>query len=459
MPQLVDGVLICLLATAAQFLSPPRERNPDDSRLSPAAAREARLALAASQCATSAQIDRWLVLPEGQALDARGVLARYALDPDAPTPVREGAEPDAGWSWSEAASVPRAAACFASFRAPRDEVRMLRLEGAPLVFVNGVPASGDPEHRGYGGVPVALHAGENQLLVVGPCNDVSLELWVPRTRLVVATWDVRWKLGSDFGDLEYSVHNVSIAAARFIHVHYDAGEWHDGFKAAPLASTVVEHYANHEDAVPVRVYESGDPEPGELRIVRLDSQRLPNARAMSSAVQAASNSVAARIAKLVADDPRALYLVYGTQGSAEETDALLVRARLDQQLLAYAAADAPALVSDHDYLAEMQRVDWNARPAVFYGNADTNSAWSKQCPLLAHRGSLSMGGEVFRGDDVTGWCVYRADDGAARAVFADTGVRATRASVLLQPLTNTVSGRTRAIYRAKNAALECVASD
>jgi hypothetical protein len=455
---LVHTALITLLASPAQFPALPRGRDSDDGRLSAAAAREARLALATSQRAESAKIERWLVLPEGQALDVRGVLARYALDPDAAPPVRAGAEPDAGWSWSTGASVPRATACFATFHVPRDQVRMLRLEGAPLVFVNGVPAAGDPEHRGYGGVPVALPAGDNHLLVVGPCADTTLELWLPRSRLVVATWDVRWKLGSD-GDVEYPVFNASVIAAGYMHVHYDNGEWNDGFKAAPLGFAAVEHYANDSSAVPVRVYAGADPEPDNLRLVRRDSQRLPDARATTRASQAAGQSVSSRIANLVADDPRALYLVYGTQGSAEETDALRARARLDQQLLSYSIDDMPELVDDCEYRTALPRGDSNKRPAVLYGNADTNAAWSAQCPLVAHRGSLSIGDEVFRGDDVTGWCVYRADDGTARAVLADSGVRATRASVLLQPLTNTVSGRTRAIYRVKDAALACIASD
>ncbi|MEM7309531.1 MAG: hypothetical protein AAF682_22835 [Planctomycetota bacterium] len=130
-----------------------------------------------------------------------------------------------------------------------DEVRFLRAPGASAVFVNGEPFVGDPDRRGWLGVPVSLRTGRNTLVVAGVRGGFELELWKPVTRTVIASWAVQAPGGErrlrPLDLLHVPVFNAAIAPADGIHFHYgDAAtagelsridEWSDGGFAPPLA--------------------------------------------------------------------------------------------------------------------------------------------------------------------------------------------------------------------------------
>ena len=71
------------------------------------------------------------------------------------------------------------------------ELRMARLTGAELLFVNGIPVHGDPERRGDRGFPVELRAGRNELFALGVRGELELELWMPAQELTIGGWAIR----------------------------------------------------------------------------------------------------------------------------------------------------------------------------------------------------------------------------------------------------------------------------
>lgn len=125
--------------------------------------------------------------------------ARYLLAPDAPPPA-EGEEitGDNGgkqtWRASTAGDDGRVggdvAWAVATVDATEARVVMADLQGANRLYVNGAGFMGDLYGYGFRGVPVALKAGKNVLIVSGVRGAFRLELWKPDARIVVGAWDV-----------------------------------------------------------------------------------------------------------------------------------------------------------------------------------------------------------------------------------------------------------------------------
>jgi dienelactone hydrolase len=150
----------------------------------------------------------WLVLP---AVDGRGrrpfrpdaVFDRYLLLPDQPPPMAgtivRGELGDASWL---RASVDAQGAldvgplhdaplgwAYATVWSEAPRVMLAELRGASLLHVNGVPVPGDLYALGTPGLPVALRAGRNDLLVSGCRGDVSLRFLAPPRRLFATLAD------------------------------------------------------------------------------------------------------------------------------------------------------------------------------------------------------------------------------------------------------------------------------
>ncbi len=144
---------------------------------------------------------QWLVVDAGgPAREAReAFVARYVLDLDAPPPKEGEPGPLGGETRWRKLAMPATgeakgefAFAYATVVADSDHVRMARLPGADALFVNGDGFIGDPERRGYRGVPVALRVGVNHLFVSGIHGGFELELWQPGTRMVIARWDLMY---------------------------------------------------------------------------------------------------------------------------------------------------------------------------------------------------------------------------------------------------------------------------
>ncbi len=74
------------------------------------------------------------------------------------------------------------------------------------------------------------------------------------------------------------------------------------------------------------------------------------------------------------------------------------------------------------------------RGVILFGNATTNSAWQSllaNSPLQVQRGSIKIGDETFKGDDLGVYFTYpRADSRVASvSVIAGTGVLGMKAAV------------------------------
>ncbi len=316
---------------------------------------------------------------------------------------------ESGWAASLAPPLASAACAFTIVESDVDEVRMARLSAARWLVVNGSVFIGDPDRRGDRGVPIALQKGRNRLFAVDASADWELELWKPSTRCVIGTWDVGWPdiTGQDkaFGDLYFPVFNASVRPVSGLHVHYghffvptDAcrpmlTDWREVGCVAPLSMALGRiYYEGISDECgstpgragnvgPVCVYDGGDDEAArELlcdRDASYDRRRLsPDQREIGR------ESLGGRPQANIADDSA---LIYGTLGSAEETAALLARARLDQQTLWYACGAAPFVMSDVEFLGEDAGEDAkirfrsllgsNGEPLVLYGSESTNQVW------------------------------------------------------------------------------------
>lgn len=428
-------------------------------------------------------LDEWWSVSRSAGVDELQLLTRFALDPHAAAARARTSDAGVAWRRTSGAPPPDAALALTSVTLDADDVRMARLSGAGLLLVDGVPFHGDPERRGYLGVPVALHRGVNELVVADIRGAFELELWKPTSRLVIGTWDAAWpgygSLDEDL-DVTYPLFNAATSTARQIHLHYshavlegsgrrpDFGEWRDGGYLAPLCMFVAgSSWATwlreprpdpaHLQLAHLEAYEGPDPAPERIELRKPASLEPWRARSPSS-VGVDPTSIAALGGRVL--------LIHGTQGSADIDDALLAHARFDQQCVWYATR-APALVySDAEFLAANDRPDirwhwgllddpWSRVSAVvLYGNADTNAAWThvvgEHAPIAARDGALQVGVQEQHGDDVFGQLRRPSPNGPGGVeVFLSvaTGCRGARVAPLLRTLVAPSDAVHRAFWR------------
>lgn len=380
-----------------------------------------------------------------------------------------------GWRSLEEARLPAGTRlAYCRFDVDGAHVRMARLTGAETLFVNGEPFWGDPEERGWRGVPVALRAGVNHLFVKGVRAETELELWVPETRLVVGTWDAQSpKLSSrpsswwDF--VHFPIFNASTEIAHGLHVHYGraapeswgaggASEWADGGSIPPLAMfpANVTFMVDYEEYAPGDPNEEVDDEAAVIRLevyvrkaatadtpvlrIPIGVERRPTRRPLNPILQTLVRP--APIRQLSSDDmePGTLF-VHGTGGTPEEDAALLAAARYDQARLAYRTNCTPMLVSDLDYLPKLagqEGLHWLGKYQllVLYGNHQTNGAIDsvvgRDVETRFVAGGVRCGEDFFSGDHLHGYAVLpnRVGEAPSAAVMGSTGLEGVRRSFL-----------------------------
>ncbi len=123
--------------------------------------------------------------------------------------------------------------------------------------------------------------------------------------------------------------------------------------------------------------------------------------------------------------------VYGTAGTPAENDWAFDKARLDAETFWYRGNGSIDVVSDRSFLADEKT--FANRNVILVGNADTNAAWSavlQDCPINVTSGSIAVGVNVHRGDDIASIFVYpRAHtDDALVAVISGTGLAGMRST-------------------------------
>jgi len=110
-------------------------------------------------------------------------------------------------------------------------------------------------------------------------------------------------------------------------------------------------------------------------------------------------------------------LVHGTIGTAEENERSLRKARFDSETFWYRGNGAMELMPDSAF-------DPAAHPdrnIVIYGNAETNSAWSKLLggsPVQVRRGTAQIGSRTLEGEDLCVLLVRPRPDSAVASVAA-----------------------------------------
>lgn len=147
---------------------------------------------------------QWLVIAPVDAAGRRpfrpdAVFARYLLAHDAEPPAKDEAltgELGKSQVWREATAKEDAALdgeiayAYTAIESPEERVMLAQLTGASRLFVNGAGFSGDAYGYGFGGVPIALKHGRNDLYVTGLRGSFHLKLGAVKDPLVFGAWDV-----------------------------------------------------------------------------------------------------------------------------------------------------------------------------------------------------------------------------------------------------------------------------
>lgn len=179
------------------------------------------------------QVGEWAVL---DAVDRRGrrpvrpdaVFAAHLLEPGAPPPSPgqqlQGELGAASWkpSPADAGGGPADAAAYAWGRLEvppgAGGVHLARLSGAWQLFVNGRPHVGDAYRYGFGGVPVELAEGSNEIAVTGARGGFSLEFVPAPGEVVIEAADLTVPdlVVGEAGELELGVclHRTALAPLR-----------------------------------------------------------------------------------------------------------------------------------------------------------------------------------------------------------------------------------------------------
>ena len=153
---------------------------------------------------------------------------------------------------------------------------------------------------------------------------------------------------------------------------------------------------------------------------------------------------------------KSFVLVFGTQGSAQEDDELLARARYDSEVWFYRANGHARLCSDAEFLDPESQEDFSNRNVILYGNADNNAAWNSVVPVNAPinvlAGEITVGEQSWKGDDLAATFVLprQGESETLVAAFASTGTRGARLGYTLAPF---ISGVGYPDYTVFNSAI------
>jgi pimeloyl-ACP methyl ester carboxylesterase len=127
------------------------------------------------------------------------VFAKHLLERGAPPPkkgevLRGEADKDCAWKEATAGEDGRLEGsigyAYSAIESDAERVWMAKLSGASQLYVNGAGFVGDAYGYGFGGVPIALAKGQNDVFVAGVRGGFRLELWEPEGELFLASWDV-----------------------------------------------------------------------------------------------------------------------------------------------------------------------------------------------------------------------------------------------------------------------------
>lgn len=329
--------------------------------------------------------------PDDDALQA--FVCKHLLDRSSPAPVDGSPAPLGEAKWHRVAMPAQGELkgefrfAFSTIHTDQRDVWIARAPGASALFVNGEGFIGDPERRGFLGVPVELRAGDNRVFVAGIEEGFELEFWKPSTRIVLGTWalchpflDRGCATNIDL-ELEMPIFNASVETAGSLHYHYghaqcDDGslvphltDWRDGGYLAPLGMIQKGSYlfgTRDGDAgsdcakflVPLCAQEEKDSD-ADRRVVRLAEGDARDRKGIAPSWTDAGV------------DPWTL-LVYGTMGSAEDQATTLALARYYQQRIWYHSNICPRIVPDTLFMDPKEEIDESQGTAIIFGGSSMN---------------------------------------------------------------------------------------
>ncbi len=123
-----------------------------------------------------------------------------------------------------------------------------------------------------------------------------------------------------------------------------------------------------------------------------------------------------------------MVFIYGTSGTAAETEANYNKAIYDAESWYYRGNGAVDVISDKAYLL----TKYAGRNIIIYGNANTNSAYNnllKDCPIQISRNTVKAGATTLTGDDFGAYFVWPQNDGKTSVgVIAGTGIKGMNAA-------------------------------
>lgn len=115
-----------------------------------------------------------------------------------------------------------------------------------------------------------------------------------------------------------------------------------------------------------------------------------------------------------------MVFIYGTTGNAQENAWSLAKARFDAETWYYRGNGAVDIVADKEF----NPANYPDRGVIIYGNASTNSAWTKmlaKCPIQVTRGSIRFGNKEIKGEDLGAYVMYPRADSRVASVAAISG--------------------------------------
>lgn len=124
-----------------------------------------------------------------------------------------------------------------------------------------------------------------------------------------------------------------------------------------------------------------------------------------------------------------MVFVYSTQGSKEENEWSLQKARFDAETWYYRGNGAVDIIADTDF--SLQK--YANRGVILIGNATSNAAWKvllADCPIQVERNLIRMGNQSWKGGDLATYFVWPIKDSpvASVAVIGGTGLAGMKAA-------------------------------
>jgi hypothetical protein len=118
-----------------------------------------------------------------------------------------------------------------------------------------------------------------------------------------------------------------------------------------------------------------------------------------------------------------MMFVYATQGTEQENDWYMNKARFDAEAFLYKGNGSIDIIPDYLFNSE----DFKDRNVIIYGNANNNKAWNdllSHCPVQVYNNSITFGDRNLSGDSLGTYFIYpRADSKTASVgVVAGTGL-------------------------------------